>query len=107
VADRPGSEPVQTVAVSGGGLATSSTTARVWRRGGVATHHLLDPRTGLTAPSDWKAVTVAATTCLEANALSTAAVVLGAGAPAWLAQRGAAALLQGRDGALVRTGAWP
>ena len=36
----------QRVAVLGGGLATSSTTVRRWRRAGRDVHHIVDPRTG-------------------------------------------------------------
>ena len=39
--------PSAVVAITSGGLATSSTTARRWRRGGDLLHHILDPRTGL------------------------------------------------------------
>ena len=107
VSDRPGGRALQVVAVEQGGLATSSTTARAWRRGGRAVHHVLDPRTGRCAPSDWACVSVAAASCLEANTASTAAVVLGAAAPAWLEARGCAALLVGSDGTEVRVGGWP
>lgn len=107
VRDRPDGPVVQVVAVEGGGLATSSTTARTWRRGGVAAHHVLDPRTGLPAAADWASVTVAAPTCLQANAVSTAAVVLGAAAPAWVEQQGLPALLVARDGTAEKLGGWP
>jgi len=107
VRDRPGGDVVQVVAVDEGGLATSSTTARTWRRGGVPVHHVLDPRTGLPAPSDWASVSVAAPTCLLANAVSTAAVVLGAAAPAWVEAQQLPALLQSSTGELVRLGGWP
>lgn len=43
---------------------------------------------------------------VQANAASTAAIVLGDDAPAWLEQRGVPALLQHRDGSLVRTSGW-
>jgi thiamine biosynthesis lipoprotein len=36
----------QTVSISSGGLATSSTTVRRWRAGGAEHHHIVDPRTG-------------------------------------------------------------
>jgi thiamine biosynthesis lipoprotein len=74
----------QDVLVRDGGLATSGTTARRWRRGGVELHDIIDPRTGLPAKSPWAMVTVAARTCLEANAAATAALILGDEAPAWL-----------------------
>src|SRR3984957_3467709 len=44
--DGPPDGPSQVVAISGGGLATSSTAARRWHHGGDLLHHILDPRTG-------------------------------------------------------------
>ncbi len=77
-------EEWQDVLMRDGGLATSGTTARRWRRGGVEVHDIIDPRTGLPATTQWAMVTVAARTCLEANAAATAALILGDEAPAWL-----------------------
>lgn len=107
VADRPEAKAFTVVAIEEGGLATSSTTARSWRRGGRLHHHILDPRTGLPAPSPWASVSVTAGTCLEANAASTAAVVLGATAPAWLAEHGFPSCLRSTAGEVVRVGGWP
>ena len=87
-----------------GGLATSSTVRRSWRRGGVGQHHVVDPRTGRPAEPRWRTVSVAARSCVEANTASTAAVVLGDDAPGWLAD--VPARLVGRDGLVVRTGGW-
>ena len=81
-------EPGETVAIASGGLATSSTTVRRWMRGGVPVHHILDPRTGLSAHEVWRTVSVCAATCVDANTASTAAVVLGEEALDWLARRG-------------------
>ena len=36
----------ETVAVATGGLATSSTTVRRWRRGDADLHHIIDPAAG-------------------------------------------------------------
>ena len=52
-------------------------------------------------------MTVAAATCEAANGASTAAIVLGAAAPAWLAARGLPARLVATDGAVTRTAGWP
>lgn len=93
-----------------GALATSGTRVRRWRRGGVERHHLLDPRTGLPATDVWHTVSVASPTCVAANTASTAAVVLGSAAPAWLAARGLVARLAGGSGEsrVVHTvGGWP
>jgi thiamine biosynthesis lipoprotein len=68
-------------------LATSSTIRRTWRRGRHRQHHVLDPRTGASAPACWQTVSVAAASCVEANTASTAAVVLGPAASAWLGDR--------------------
>ncbi len=88
-----------TVAIESGGLATSSTTARRWHRGGVELHHLIDPRTGRPAPEVWRTVTVAAASCVDANIASTAAIIRGASAPEWLGQLGLWARLVSLDGA--------
>ncbi|MDX6659406.1 MAG: FAD:protein transferase, partial [Solirubrobacteraceae bacterium] len=66
----PASGPV--VAIESGGLATSSTTVRRWRRGGHDVHHILDPRTGASCRVVWRTATVAAATCVAANTASTA-----------------------------------
>jgi thiamine biosynthesis lipoprotein len=97
----------QVVALRGGGLASSGTTARTWRRGRRALHHIVDPRTGDVADSPWALVTVAAPSCLLANAATTAAVVMGDGAVAWLGERDLPARLVGGDGAVMVVGGWP
>ena len=74
---------------------------------GAVRHHLLDPRTGLPADEAWRTVTATGPTCLAANTASTAAVVLGAAAPAWLAARGVTARLVAADGTVHRVGDWP
>ena len=95
-----------TVALHAGGLATSSTTQRRWRRDGHELHHVLDPRSGEPAPVVWRTVSVAARSCLEANTASTAALVLGAQAPAWLAGLGLPARLVAADGAVAGACGW-
>jgi thiamine biosynthesis lipoprotein len=99
--------PGPVVAVSSGGLATSGTSVRRWQAGAVELHHILDPRTGRPAESPWRTVTVAAASCVEANTASTAAIVLGHSAPAWLAARGLSARLVEAAGAVVAVGGWP
>jgi thiamine biosynthesis lipoprotein len=96
-----------TIALRSGGLATSSTTVRRWRAGGAEQHHILDPRTGRPAPEIWRTASVAAATCVDANAASTAAIVLGEAAPDWLARTGLAARLVRRDGEVVGVAGWP
>jgi thiamine biosynthesis lipoprotein len=103
--DRDGSGP--TIALHAGGLATSSTTVRRWHIDGRAYHHIVDPRTGHPARVIWRTASVAAATCVDANAASTAAIVLGADAPAWLERSGLAARLVGSDGEVVGISGWP
>jgi len=95
------------VVISTGGLATSSTTRRRWRRAGRLVHHIVDPRTGDAAEPLWRSVSVAALSCVDANTASTAAIVQGADAPDWLAGRGLPARLVGRDGTAVTVAGWP
>ncbi|GAA4725075.1 FAD:protein FMN transferase [Pedococcus ginsenosidimutans] len=98
----------QVVASHGQAFATSSTGRRTWTHRGGTRHHIVDPRTGRTAPVVWEQVTCAAATAVEANAASTAAVVLGLEAPAWLAARGIPARLDpAGGGAVVTTPGWP
>jgi FAD:protein FMN transferase len=99
--------PGPTVSIRSGGLATSGTAVRRWRAGRIELHHIVDPRTGRPAETPWTAVTVAAGSCLDANVASTAAVVLGDEAPAWLAERRLPARLHDADGTVVCVGGWP
>jgi len=99
--------PGQTVAISAGGLATSSVAARAWRRGGEPVHHIVRPATGRPARSFWRTVSVAAANCLDANIASTAAIVRGEPALRWLTELGLPARLVRHDGAVARTAGWP
>jgi len=105
--DHTDPEPDEKISIMTGGLATSGTVRRRWRRGGRVVHHIVDPRTGDVATACWRTVSVAAATCLDANTASTAAVVLGADAPAWLAGHALPARLVSEDGVLTRVGGWP
>jgi len=98
---------LETVSIAGGGVATSSTSLRRWQRDGVPVHHIVDPRTGRAASAVWSLVTVAAETCVAANAMSTAAVVWGDDALYELPQRGVSARLERPDCTVERVGGWP
>jgi thiamine biosynthesis lipoprotein len=89
------------------GLATSSTRRRRWWRGGEALHHIIDPRTGTSADPVWRSVSVAAGSCLDANTISTAAIIRGYRAPEWIAALGVPARLVDRSGAERFLGGWP
>lgn len=103
----PRSGPRCTVALYGGGLATSSTVSRRWQRGGDVLHHILDPRTGLPAPAVWRTVSVVARSALDANIASTVAVIRGHGARRWLGARRVAARLVSDVGGVDTLGGWP
>ena len=107
VQDGPG-EPMSRIQLRGAeAVATSSTLHRVWLHGGARMHHVLDPTLGRPTPVVWRTATVAAGTCVEANTLTTAALVRGQGAPVLLERAGVAARLVASDGAVMRFGGWP
>ena len=101
--DTPG--PV--VVLRHGGLATSSTSARQWRRGDETVHHLLEPWTGRSATGPYRTVSVAADTCVQANVAATATIVLGARDPQWLARQGLASRVVLNDGSVRTLSGWP
>jgi thiamine biosynthesis lipoprotein ApbE len=94
------------VRVVRGGLATSGTTRRRWRRGGVWYHHLIDPATGLPARSPWREVTVSGATCLDADVAARAALLAGADGPEWLDRRGIPGRFVSADGRIRTNGPW-
>ncbi len=95
------------VAVAAGGLASSSTAVRSWRRGGRQLHHIVDPATGDCAGEYWRLVSVAAGSCVDANAFSTASIVWGESAPERLEARGLPSRLVRHDGSEVCVAGWP
>ncbi|MCE0768221.1 FAD:protein FMN transferase [Pseudonocardia kujensis] len=101
----PGPGPI--VTVRSGGLATSGTARRRWRRGQLACHHVVDPRTGLPTAGPWRTVSVAAASSLAANTAATAALVRGPDATDWLAAAGLPARLVTAAGRVHTVGGWP
>lgn len=81
---------VGSIAVSGGGIATSGLNIRIWRRAdGSFAHHLLDPRTGAPVWTGLVGATALGESALEAETLSKLALLLGPeGAREVLAPRG-------------------
>ncbi|MCM4078427.1 FAD:protein FMN transferase [Paractinoplanes hotanensis] len=90
---------------AGAALATSSTVSRTWGRPGELLHHIVDPRTGRPATRVWRTVSVAATSCLRANTLTTAAIVRGHGAPALLGRAPSRLVTPSLE--VLRRGGWP
>ena len=70
-------------------------------------HHVVDPRTGQPARPVWRSVTVAASTCAYANAVTTASLVRGERAVDWVRGLGLPARFLRSDGSLVLTDGWP
>ena len=103
----PPAGPSQVVAIRDGGLATSSTAARRWRRGGDVLHHILDPRTARPAAPVWRTVSVAAASCADANTAATAAIIRGRQALPWLTSLKLPARLVALDGSVRTLAGWP
>lgn len=100
--------PGQWITLTGGGLATSSITTRNWRsEEGATMHHLIDPATGRPVSSAWRTASVAASSCLDANIASTAAIVRGEAAISWLTENKLPSRLVDRDGHARHVGGWP
>ena len=94
------------VTVYKGGLATSSTGIRRWRRGGLDQHHLIDPATGRPARTPWRDVTVAAGSCLASDVAAKAALLLGVAGPSWLDRRGLAGRFVDNQGVVTVNESW-
>jgi thiamine biosynthesis lipoprotein len=107
VQDLPTDVPQQITLAEGAAVATSSIARRTWTQDGQPRHHLVDPRTGFPATSPWRSVTVVAPTALRANTATTAALVKGNDALAWLRSTGLPARLVAQEGGLVTLGGWP
>ena len=72
-----GAESAALISIPEGGVATSSSVRRSWRRGDEQLHHLLDPATGRPALTDLAAATVVAPTLWWAEVMAKFAVVAG------------------------------
>jgi thiamine biosynthesis lipoprotein len=107
VQDLPHDRPQQITLADGAAAATSSTARRTWHRDGTTMHHLVDPTTALPAAGPWRSVTVVAETCARANTASTAALIKGGSAVAWLRGTGLPARLVSHEGSLATLNQWP
>lgn len=102
-----GSDIEQVVAIGQGGLASSSTEVRTWTVGSERVHHIVDPQTGYCSSPYWRLVSACGPSCVDANALSTAAVVWGEQALERLRSFDQAVRLVRHDGQVVTVGGWP
>ncbi len=100
-------QATEAVSICTGGLATSGIGVRQWRLGAHRVHHILNPVTSLPADPWWRTVSVAAADCVQANAASTAAIVLAEQAVEWLERLGLPARLVRLDGTVASTSGWP
>jgi thiamine biosynthesis lipoprotein len=63
--------------VKAGAVATSSITRRSWMKGGQRQHHLIDPRTGQPAQTDWLSVTVISPRAATAEVYAKSLLIAG------------------------------
>ncbi len=93
-----------TVALSAGGVATSSTRSRRWKHNGVEHHHVIDPATGRSSHTDLAAVTVVDVAGWRAEAHATAALLRGsAGAISYMRSVGVNGIATTLDGVTTTT----
>jgi thiamine biosynthesis lipoprotein len=97
----------QVIVLKSGAIATSTTTLRRWRQGGVDRHHILDPATGAPAREHWRTASVVAANCVDANAAATASIVWGEPAVGWLQAHRLPGRLVAADGSITRVAGWP
>jgi thiamine biosynthesis lipoprotein len=103
----PPAEVDQVVAIRQGGLASSAASARTWTAGSRSVHHIVDPRTGDCAEAHWVLVSATGASCVEANLVTTAALVWGAEALERLAAFGQSVRLVRFDGEVFTVNGWP
>lgn len=65
------------LSVGPGALATSTVTRRKWLQGNQERHHIIDPRTGIPADSEWLSVSVATPKATAAEAFAKAILIGG------------------------------
>ena len=96
---------IGSLAVSSGGVATSSIRSRRWRHDGDERHHVIDPSSGAPSGTDLSAVTVIARSGWLAEAHATGAILAGsAHVIEYLDVRELSGLAVTADGRVVTTG---
>lgn len=86
------------IGICGGGITTSSTTARKWTAGGKEIHHIIDPFNGTPAETEFYAVTALAGSALDANIATTGTLAMGKSGTEWLTKLRLPAMARGADG---------
>ena len=74
---RDPSQSIARLTVNHGAVATSSVTKRTWKQGEAIRHHLIDPRTGEPAQSDWLCATIIADDTVTAEVYAKALLIGG------------------------------
>jgi thiamine biosynthesis lipoprotein len=103
----PAEQVDQVVAIRQGGLASSATSVRSWRAGDREVHHIVDPRTGDCVEPYWVLVSATGSSCVEANVVTTAAIVWGERALAELSGFDQSMRLVRFDGRVTALNGWP
>jgi len=83
-------DPAETLAMlrlGPGAVATSSITKRRWQQGAREQHHLIDPRRGQSAETEWLSVTAVAPHAAVAEAFAKALLIAGPGQADYIAAR--------------------
>ena len=85
-------------------IVTSGTYERFFVKDGITYHHILDPKTGMSAQSDLTSATIVGDSSMDADAFATACIVLGKEkALAMLAENGLDGLLIDTSGQIITT----
>ncbi|HEY9152688.1 MAG TPA: FAD:protein FMN transferase [Anaerolineales bacterium] len=72
---RDSSRSIAKLTITHGAVATSSVAKRVWKQGETDRHHIIDPRTGEPAQSDWLCATVIADDTVTAEVYAKALLI--------------------------------
>jgi thiamine biosynthesis lipoprotein len=98
---------VPDVGLAAGAIASSTIARRRWLVGGQERHHIVDPRTGISAESGLRSVSVVARDCARAEVAAKVALILGpVDGRRFLEAHDLAGVLQGGDGRVEISGTW-
>jgi thiamine biosynthesis lipoprotein len=90
-------QDLATLKIKPGALATSSITKRTWTQDNIQRHHLIDPRSGEPAETDWLSMTVIAPHATTAEVYAKALLIAGKQDSQFIAQNEANILYIGVD----------
>ena len=91
-----------------GSMATSGIARRHWQKGNTLRHHLVDPRSGVSAHNNMESVSVVAARCEQAEVAAKVAFLMGMERGSkFLHNHGLSGLLVQRDGTWKTVGSWP